>query len=64
MSKRLVVVASLAVAFFVAQGALAGPQAAAPVVAQAAVKPALAHVVVLATGGTIAGVQPKEGEPG
>ena len=29
-----------------------------------AAKPALAHVVILATGGTIAGVQPKEGEPG
>src|SRR5512147_2118711 len=26
--------------------------------------PALPHVVILATGGTIAGVQPKEGEPG
>jgi L-asparaginase len=26
--------------------------------------PALSHVVILATGGTIAGVQPKEGEPG
>ena len=40
--------------------------AAPSVLAQAApaAKPALAHVVILATGGTIAGVQPKEGEPG
>ena len=29
-----------------------------------AAKPALARVVILATGGTIAGVQPKEGEAG
>ncbi len=47
----------LLVALLAAPGALA--QAAAP-----AAKPALAHVVILATGGTIAGVQPKEGEPG
>ncbi len=35
------------------------PQAVAP-----AASPALSHVVILATGGTIAGVQPKEGGPG
>src|SRR5512134_161967 len=57
MSKRLVVAsAALAVAIFLAP---------APASAQAAAaQPALPHVVILATGGTIAGVQPKEGEPG
>ncbi|MBK9062883.1 MAG: type II asparaginase [Acidobacteria bacterium] len=58
-SKRVVSVSLvLLVALLVAPGAFA-QTAAAP-----AAKPALAHVVILATGGTIAGVQPKEGEPG
>ena len=43
---------------------LAAPGALAQAAAAPAAKPALAHVVILATGGTIAGVQPKEGEPG
>ena len=43
---------------------LAAPGALAQTAAAPAAKPALAHVVILATGGTIAGVQPKEGEPG
>jgi len=33
-------------------------------VAAVAAEPALPHVVILATGGTIAGAQPKEGDPG
>jgi len=58
MSKRLVVgTAFAAVALFLAPVAPAATQA-------AAVQAALPHVVILATGGTIAGVQPKEGEPG
>jgi len=58
MSKRLVVSSAfVALALFLAP-APALPQAA------AAAQPALPHVVILATGGTIAGVQPKEGEPG
>jgi L-asparaginase len=57
MSKRLVVSFAFA--------ALALVLAPAPALPQAAVaQPALPHVVILATGGTIAGVQPKEGEPG
>ncbi|HVO51295.1 MAG TPA: type II asparaginase [Thermoanaerobaculia bacterium] len=43
---------------------LAAPGALSQTAAAPAAKPALAHVVILATGGTIAGVQPKEGEPG
>jgi L-asparaginase len=59
MSKRSVVSLALAAvaALFVAQGAAFAAQA-------AAAQTALPHVVILATGGTIAGVQPKEGEPG
>jgi len=57
MSKRLVVASALV--------ALASFLAPAPALPQAAAAPAaLPHVVILATGGTIAGVQPKEGEPG
>ena len=56
--KRIVSLTLVLVALLAAPGALA-QAAAAP-----AAKPALAHVVILATGGTIAGVQPKEGEPG
>jgi L-asparaginase len=57
MSKRLVVPSALVALVLFLAPAPAAPQAAA---AQAA----LPHVVILATGGTIAGVQPKEGEPG
>ena len=57
--KRIV---SLALVLLVAL--LAAPGALAQTAAAPAAKPALAHVVILATGGTIAGVQPKEGEPG
>ncbi len=58
MSKRFVVSSALAaVVLFLAQGVSVAAQA-------AAAQPALPHVVILATGGTIAGVQPKEGEPG
>jgi L-asparaginase len=56
--KRAVSLSLLIVLALVAPAAL-GQAAAAP-----AARPALAHVVILATGGTIAGVQPKEGEPG
>ena len=56
--KRIVSLTLVLVALLAAPGALA-QAAAAP-----AAKPALAHPVILATGGTIAGVQPKEGEPG
>jgi L-asparaginase len=58
MSKRpCVSLALVAVsALTLAQGAAAA--------AQAPAQPALPHVMILATGGTIAGVQPKEGEPG
>ncbi len=45
-------------------GLLTAPNAFAQAAAAPAAKPALAHVVILATGGTIAGVQPKEGEAG
>jgi L-asparaginase len=58
MSNRLVVSSLLLAALSLSQGALASAQAA----AAAAVD--LPRVVILATGGTIAGVQPKEGEPG
>ncbi len=57
MRRSAVLVLSLAVAL--ASAAAAAPQAPAP-----AAQPALARVVILATGGTIAGVQPKEGEAG
>jgi len=57
-TKRIVSVTLLLLVVLAAPGALA--QAA----ATPAVKPGLPHVVILATGGTIAGVQPKEGEPG
>ncbi|HVO09480.1 MAG TPA: type II asparaginase [Vicinamibacteria bacterium] len=58
MSKRVLLPSALpAVLLLLAQVAPAAAQA------PAAEKP-LPHVVVLATGGTIAGVQPKEGEPG
>jgi L-asparaginase len=43
---------------------LAAPGALAQAAAAPAAKPALPHIVILATGGTIAGVQPKEGEAG
>jgi L-asparaginase len=45
------------VALLAAQAALAAPQAPAPA-------PALPRIVILATGGTIAGAQPKEGDAG
>src|SRR5512141_597914 len=48
---------------FLATGVLLVAQAAGAAQAAAAA-PKLPHVVILATGGTIAGVQPKEGEPG
>ena len=48
----------LLVALLAAPGALAQAAAAPPP------SPRSPHVVILATGGTIAGVQPKEGEPG
>jgi L-asparaginase len=60
MSKRAAFVLILAalVASATAPGALAAPQAAQP-------QPApLARIVILATGGTIAGAQPKEGDAG
>ena len=50
---------ALLLALVAGPAAYAQAQAAAPVA-----KPALPHIVILATGGTIAGVQPKEGEPG
>jgi L-asparaginase len=59
MSKRLAVMSVLvALALFLLPAPPAAPQAAAAPAAS------LPHVVILATGGTIAGVQPKEGEPG
>jgi L-asparaginase len=57
-SKRIVSVTLLLLLVLAAPGSLA-QAAAAP-----AAKPALPHIVILATGGTIAGVQPKEGEAG
>ena len=60
MSKRVSLPSALVAVLLLAllvQGAPAAAQAA------AAEKP-LPHIVILATGGTIAGVQPKEGEPG
>ena len=51
-------VAALSLAVLLASAAAAAPQA------QPVPQPALARVVILATGGTIAGVQPKEGEAG
>lgn len=59
MSKSPFVTLSLAV--LLASAAAATPQAQQ---AQPVSRPALARVVILATGGTIAGVQPKEGEAG
>src|SRR5512139_1769339 len=56
--KRIVSLTLLLLLVLAAPGALA--QASTAPVA----KPALPHVVILATGGTIAGVQPKEGEAG
>ncbi len=50
---------ALLLALVAGPAAYAQAQAAAPVA-----RPALPHVVILATGGTIAGVQPKEGEAG
>lgn len=50
--------AALTLALLGASTAAAAPQA------QPVPQPALARVVILATGGTIAGVQPKEGEAG
>ena len=54
--------ASLALVLLVAL--VAAPTAYGQAAPAPAAKPALARVVILATGGTIAGVQPKEGEAG
>ena len=64
MSKRSAISLALAVLIAIATApcGLAVPQAAAPTTVPAAV-PALARIVILATGGTIAGAQPKEGGP-
>ncbi len=61
MSKRppVALIVPTLLVLLAAPVAMAAPQAAAPVAA-----PALARVVILATGGPIAGAQPKEGEPG
>ncbi len=65
MSLRLASVLALAalLAGAAVPCSLAAPPAAAPAKAPAAA-PGLARVAILATGGTIAGAQPKEGEPG
>ncbi len=52
---------ALSLAVLLASAASAAPQAQP---AQPVPQPALARVIILATGGTIAGVQPKEGEAG
>ena len=59
MRSPLPVLAALLGSALAASTLTAAPQAPAP-----AARPALARVVILATGGTIAGVQPKEGEAG
>jgi L-asparaginase len=61
MSRRSVgwLILAVAGAVAVAPANVAAAQAAVPATA-----PALARIVILATGGTIAGAQPKEGEPG
>ncbi len=62
MKKPGIAALSLAVALVVA--AAAPSATAAPQATQAVPQPALARVVILATGGTIAGVQPREGQAG
>jgi L-asparaginase len=64
MSERSLISLALAVLIAVATApsGIAVPQVTAPTAAPAAAL-ALARIVILATGGTIAGAQPKEGEP-
>ena len=66
MSKHPILAVVLG-AFAAGASALSGTAAAQPAAAATAVPapaPFLARVVILATGGTIAGAQPREGEPG